>query len=829
MIAELKDSQLLHKPELHSFQRKSIHFFVDPQRPNWAATDARGAKILQWIDGGRGLGEITRLYAQFYELELGRAWRDVGAFAREGLRRGLISRDPSAAKFYRGRDAHLEPRLRELWVHLLQTCNLSCTHCLVSSDPSGERGPETGFYLKMIEQACQLGVSRFYFTGGEPMVRPDFFKLCEAVTREKKAELIVLTNATLLEGSRLEALKAQDPSRLKFQVSLDGASAELNDRIRGAGVFEKACAGLKSLRALGFETVVTAVVTRDNIRDLEGLPALAHELGARSVHLMWLHRRGRILDSVSEPFPSVPELLQLCRKVRAESRRLGIVFDNWESLALRVDGRPGVKYDLGNQCWESLCLHMDGHIYPSAATAGEPALDLGDARQLSLGSIWLDSPTARAFRRSSLVDKPEAHRHPLRFLTGGGDIEHSYFFGGLPEAEDPYHELYAELCRDIMAELACRGRESVNRSSGFNPPMIYHAMGEGSISCPSDAQLWLEKGQEPAVRLLHSNCVLSFDVEKPYRVIQEFYGKAALEPQQALCCPVKYDETETGHIPREVIERFYGCGSPIAQAEIKAGETVLDLGSGAGIDCFIAAKKVGRSGRVIGVDMTDRMLEVARRCQAEVAVNLGYDAVEFREGFLERIPAEDKSVDIVTSNCVINLSPDKRRVFAEIWRVLKDHGRMVVADIVSDRPVPMALQAHKDLWGECLSGALSEEEFSGELERAGFYGLCTLKKTFWKEIEGVRFFSVTVRGFKFEKKMGCSFIGQRAVYLGPYKAAVDEEGHLFPRGECVEVCTDTAAKLSRPPYAGQFKLLGGAESREPSAEIESCCAPGSCC
>jgi hypothetical protein len=126
---------------------------------------------------------------------------------------------------------------------------------------------------------------------------------------------------------------------------------------------------------------------------------------------------------------------------------------------------------------------------------------------------------------------------------------------------------------------------------------------------------------------------------------------------------------------------------------------------------------------------------------------------------------------------------------------------------------------------------LSEEEFLSGLERAGFYGLSLFKKTFWKEVEGYKFYSVTVRGYKFEKKAGCSFIGHRAVYSGPYKAAIDEEGHLFPRGEAVEVCTDTAAKLTAAPYAGQFAVLDPDGSEAGTAA--ACCAPGgngtSCC
>ncbi|MEX2663691.1 MAG: methyltransferase domain-containing protein, partial [Vicinamibacterales bacterium] len=284
------------------------------------------------------------------------------------------------------------------------------------------------------------------------------------------------------------------------------------------------------------------------------------------------------------------------------------------------------------------------------------------------------------------------------------------------------------------------------------------------------------------------------------------------------------------HIPPEVVERFYGCGSPVSAAAPQPGETLVDLGSGAGIDCFIASRRVGSEGRVFGIDMTDQMLEVARGSQPHVTAALGYDNVVFHKGILERIPLDTASADIVTSNCVINLSPDKPAVFREIWRVLKDGGRAVIADIVADGEVPPPMRADGQLWGECISGALSEDAFLAALERAGFYGISVLKKTFWREVEGTRFYSVTARGFKFEKTAGCRYIGQYALYLGPMKSVTDEEGHLFPRGVPVEVCTDTAAKLAAAPYAGRFAVADSPASTTGFSGAEDCCGTdGSCC
>lgn len=235
---------------------------------------------------------------------------------------------------------------------------------------------------------------------------------------------------------------------------------------------------------------------------------------------------------------------------------------------------------------------------------------------------------------------------------------------------------------------------------------------------------------------------------KAHQDVQQFYGDAADSPQAELCCPTRLDPADTAHIPQAVIERFYGCGSPVQEAQIKAGETFLDLGSGAGIDCFIAAKKVGASGQVIGVDMTERMLRVAEDNKQVVADKLGYDVVTFKEGYLEKIPVDDQTVDILTSNCVINLSPDKPAVFREMHRVLKEMGRFTISDIISEAEVPQSMKDDPVLWGECLSGALTESDLLACAKDAGFYHVAILSKDLWKELDGNRFYTITLSGYK---------------------------------------------------------------------------------
>ena len=206
--------------------------------------------------------------------------------------------------------------------------------------------------------------------------------------------------------------------------------------------------------------------------------------------------------------------------------------------------------------------------------------------------------------------------------------------------------------------------------------------------------------------------------------VREHYAAQARAAQPCCgdtssCCDSKnalYPVELLTNLPDDVASFSLGCGNPFAQAELKSGETVLDLGSGGGLDCFLAAKQVGESGRIIGVDMTPEMLERARLAASQ----LGVRNVEFRQGYLESLPVEDASVDVVISNCVINLSPDKPQVFREVFRTLRPGGRVAVSDIVTNGPLPEALQKDMEAWGACVAGALDVSEYTTGLSEAGF-------------------------------------------------------------------------------------------------------------
>ena len=216
------------------------------------------------------------------------------------------------------------------------------------------------------------------------------------------------------------------------------------------------------------------------------------------------------------------------------------------------------------------------------------------------------------------------------------------------------------------------------------------------------------------------------------KVVREGYAKVAREansccsaPTVSCCAPtssagnisakIGYSQEELEKVP-EGANLGLGCGNPIALASLKEGETVLDLGSGAGLDCFLAAKKVGAKGKVIGVDMTPEMIDKARgNAQKE-----GYENVEFRLGEIENLPVSNESVDIVISNCVINLSPDKRRVFDETFRVLRSGGRLMVSDIVLLKELPDFIKNSPEAYVGCISGAMMKDEYLGAIKAAGF-------------------------------------------------------------------------------------------------------------
>lgn len=342
---------------------------------------------------------------------------------------------------------------------------------------------------------------------------------------------------------------------------------------------------------------------------------------------------------------------------------------------------------------------------------------------------------------------------------------------------------------------------------------------------------------------------MAFDVEA---AVRERYGAASQEKEAALCCPVEYDPQFLKILPAEIIERDYGCGDP--SAFVKTGETVLDLGSGGGKICYIAAQIVGETGKVIGVDTNVEMLALANKYLDEMMTKIGYANTEFRygkiqdlkldlnlvdeylrenpiktaddfalyESFVTKIKAEkpliaDDSIDVILSNCVLNLvKPElKSQMFSEMFRVLKKGGRVAISDIVSDEDVPEHLQNDAELWSGCISGAFREDAFINAFERAGFYGMEIVKRDEkpWRIVEGIEFRAITIVAYK-GKQGACFERNQAVIYKGPWKKVTDDDGHILERGQRMAVCDKTFQVYSKEPYKNQITLIEPIENIE---------------
>jgi arsenite methyltransferase len=331
--------------------------------------------------------------------------------------------------------------------------------------------------------------------------------------------------------------------------------------------------------------------------------------------------------------------------------------------------------------------------------------------------------------------------------------------------------------------------------------------------------------------------------------VRQRYGVAANEVEMELCCPVDYDPQYLKILPAEIIDRDYGCGDP--SAFVRKSEIVLDLGSGGGKICYIASQIVGEKGRVIGVDTNLEMLDLANKYRNELGEKIGYHNTEFRYGRIQDLKLnlslvdeyllenpiktaqdfanyesfiaktknekpliENDSIDVVLSNCVLNLvkPEDKEQLFQEIFRVVKRGGRVAISDIVSDENVPLHLQENPELWSGCISGAYREDDFIAAFERAGFYGIEIVKRDEkpWRIVEGIEFRAITVVAYK-GKQGECREHNQAVVYKGPWKSVIDDDGHVLERGSRIAVCKKTFEIFQKEPYASQIIAINPIE------------------
>ncbi|RMF72331.1 MAG: methyltransferase domain-containing protein, partial [Acidobacteria bacterium] len=751
-----------------------------PRHPDWIVPNRSADRLLADIVAGATLEQAADRLART-------TGRPPVAVRIEALR--LVERldRPSPAPL-RPRDELLAlDRLEELWLHVTTRCSSACRHCLVAAPGRGPCELPEDLVVRLVDEARALGCRVFFATGGEPFEYPGYAALCRTIAAGDDLHLVTLTNA--VHARALDSLWRELPrERFHFQVSLDGTPSR-HDARRGAGSHAAAVEGIRLLAGRGFSVTPAMAVDRANLDTMDAPVRLAASLGLGAVHFLWPLTRGR---ARADARPEPGALFEALRAAERLARDLGVRVDNVAALAARAFSLPGTRWDLTAAGWRSFAVGPDARVYPSAALVLEPELAGEDVRD-GLGRAWRESRSLADLRRASVArDGSAPDEDPLALLVGGGDPDHSWVAGRRWIGADPWLELYRRVI--LWQILAHAGPDD-----GHPAPRLLARMGERVDACEDGAD---------GCALGRSNCVVSaLGGGDPLR-IDAFYRRAALEPAAGLRNP-DLDRLADGAAPPTAVERSYGCGSPVIDAAPAAGETVVDLGCGAGLECLLAARRVGPEGRVVGLDMLPEMLAAARRAAGEDG-SPAAARVRFVRGRLEALPLDDARCDVVISNCVINLSADKRRTLREVLRVLRPGGRFVVADVCCDEEPPARIRRDRTLRGQCLGGAMLQRELLGVLADVGFERIELLRRVAYRTVDGHRFFSVTVRAYRPSRAVATA----RACYAGPFAAVVTDDGRVLLRGRADEAPLAAGADIPGlavlGPDGGQVGLDAGA-------------------
>jgi len=735
--------------------------YIDPDAPNWVVPNQIGDELLKQIRQSRSISDTLNKY--LFSLNSN---KKTGLIRTEQF----VSLFPDSGKdSYPGRGRRLAlNQLKECWFHITDRCNLSCRHCLFSCSGKTLTTLDYDTIRQCVDEAYRLGTRMFYLTGGEPFMHPQIDDICRLIlTGYDDTDLVILTNGLLLV-KHLDQLKQLPKDRLHLQVSIDG-NREIHDKYRGAGTYDRLSDNLAAVTACHIQPTLAMAVHSENVTQMTDIVDVAAGYHLSEVHYLWLFVFG---NADSNMFVA-PEIL-FDHLVEAEKKagQKGIVIDNVRNMESQIFSTAGTRYDLGNAGWESLAIGPDGSIYPTPALIGNKNALCGHIDE-SIETVWQHSPALSHLRSVSIIDDDAYMKNPLRYLVGGGDIDHSFYAGNKFTGHDPYVDLYNKMALWLITRAALD-----KKKAGF--PEILMKMGDRLLQCDHNST---------GVALTHSNCVLN--VSSTRQVVGDFYSEAAIDPNTDIANPVCYPESEISHIPQSARIRSYGCGSPVLDAGLQNNEVVVDLGSGAGMECFIAARQVGKNGHVYGIDMLDHMLTRANQSLESVAEKIGYKNIEFRKGFLETIPVDDNTADVVISNCVINLSEDKRQTFSEIYRILKPGGRLIISDVVTDTTPPPEILNDEQLRGECISGAMLQPYLTSMLENCRFNNIQFLKRFFYREVQNHPFYSLTYTACKPKTD-----IEVPVIYPGPFAAVITDDGKMLIRGHNAVLDQGTAEKCN---------------------------------
>ncbi len=682
---------------------------------------------------------------------------------------------------YIGRNNYLDYEYpKEVWFHLTNNCNLTCSHCLFSSSINNGKEISKDFILKLIKDLNSLGTNIFIFTGGEPLLYKDFPEIIKLILENNPLNKIaILTNGILIEDLYNQIKNFVDFERIHFQISCEGINEKFSN-IRKFS-FKKFVKIIDFLLKNKLNFTLAVDLFSNNFEYFDLLKLI--DLGIKNFHFFYHIPFGNgknyniKIDSLIEKFKDFYNLAKI----------KDVTIDNFYSFESQIFIFPGVKHDFNSACIESIAIGADYKVYPTAATVYQKNLICGDLKEDDFINIWNKSKLINKIRNMSLIHFPHLENDEFKFYHGGGDLDLSYFNSGKIYGDDPFIKLYNEIFKFLIYENAVK----FNNEKKY--PEIIFEQGDKIKNC----------GKKGEVFLTHPNCLLTFATKKGIESIQSFYKSAAIRKNLEILNPF-VNNLKNSNIPEENLIKSYGCGSPVNSAQIKSGDYVLDLGSGSGVETLIASNIVKEDGIVVGIDMLKEMLNLSNNARK----SKNRENLYYIQSYIEYIPFKDNSFDVVISNCVINLSNEKRKVFSEIYRLLKPGGKFVISDVISEQELPISFLLNEKFRGECLSGSFTEKKLFTLLKSLNFKNLKVISRMLYKIEKGFRFFSLT---FSAEKPKNLEML---TYYPGEFSSVITDDYQILRKGEICKAYDISDEKIF---------ILDKDKATVKNIEMTSCC------
>lgn len=664
--------------------------------------------------------------------------------------------------------------LQNVQINLGNLCNQTCVHCHIGASPSGKSNMSAETARKIMQKGAQLSVQNFEFTGGAPEMNPNLKEFIEFFSGLGKS-LTVRTNLTILADPRYsQFIDLYQKHQVKLVASLPAVDEKITDVQRGEGVYDSTIDVMQKLNEIGYGTSLQLDLVSNPPEGTLPMPQAELEK----------YFKNRLFQKHGVSFNNLIALTNNPIKRHKKSLQSSGVLEKY--MALLAQKYNPVTLD-SLMCRSLVSVNYDGSVYDCDFSLAE---------------------------RNPVEGYEDQKFWEIDFDNFSPEISWFDYCHACTAAE-------GSSCHGVLA-----GRDDGARSAQADPiSNEAHAKGNGS-----------DVGKKVTIETLDYK-----------HNAEHYYGETIQKTADlvtAACCDPsavpEYLKPILAMIEPEITEKYYGCGSPLPHALEE--QKVLDLGCGTGRDIYIASKLAGEEGFAAGIDMTKNQVEVAQRYVETMTRRYGYQSsnVKFIHDQIEEIDAhfEKESLDVVISNCVLNLLEDKEAVLHKVFDLLKYGGELYFSDVYADRRLSPQIKNHQVLHGECLGGAMYTNDFIRAARRAGFIDPRVMNS---REIEitdpaikqlteNARFYSVTYRLWKLENlEEKCEDYGHVAIYKGgllesPFSFELDGS-HVFEKNKPERVCGNTALMVSATRFAKYFEVIGSFD--EHFGEFTSCATPGS--